>query len=133
MLLAEIDLKGDAIVILVGILIQGGALTALGILWKHHINTVRAAKRESDKRDSEHSKALERKDDALKDIIAAKDKEIKAREDACREELAACQASMHDMEVEFRKTTERLLREALDHDAEMLTQIRAELKSGGNS
>lgn len=129
MFLAELDIKADAWLIVIGFLIQGGALSALWILWRHHVKTVSGHKREIKDKDGE----LAAKDVAIATMLAAKDLEIKNREDACREELAECQNEMHDEEKAFRNKTEELLREALRHEAEVLNSIRAELRSGGSS
>jgi hypothetical protein len=119
MLLAELDLKADAWLIAIGLLIQGGALTALGILWRHHIKTI-----------SSHKSEIKEKDKVNAALIVAKDNEIKVREEACREELADCQRQMHDDQKEFRAKTEEILKDALRHEAELLNDIRAELRSG---
>lgn len=122
MILAELDISGNAGLILVGFLIQGGALSALWILWRHHVKTLVSHKREIEKKDSD-----------IRTVIAAKDGEIKLCEARCREELAECQDSMHEEEKAFRTKTEELLREALRHEAEVLRDIRSELRSGGSS
>lgn len=122
MLLAEIDLKADAWLIIIGCLVQGGALTALGILWRHHVKTIASHKREIKDKEEKHAA-----------LVAAKDDEIKAREDTCREDLADCQQQMHDDQKEFRAKTEEILKDALRHEAELLNDIRSDLKSGGSS